>query len=121
MVTAAAKAAGIDRTAAYKARQADEEFALAWADVNEANIEKLEAEARKRACDSSDVLLIFLLKAHRPDVYRDRVAIEHSGKVALDGVDVDKALSKAVEDAFADGTPAGMSIEDLAPIDADQG
>ena len=31
----------------------------------------------------SDVLLIFLLKAHRPRVYRDHVQVEHSGDVEL--------------------------------------
>src|SRR5207253_2000949 len=38
----------------------------------------LEAVAIKRAHDGSDVLLIFLLKARRPDVYRDNHRVEHT-------------------------------------------
>lgn len=61
----------------------------------------LEQEARRRAVDGvedfrldrdggehtfrrySDTLLIFLLKAKRPDVYRERYEHEHRGQVAL--------------------------------------
>jgi hypothetical protein len=36
----------------------------------------LEAEAFKRAREGSDTLLVFLLRAHRPERYRDRHVIE---------------------------------------------
>lgn len=71
MVTEACKVAGVGRSTAYRERQADEDFALAWADVEERSTEELEAEATRRAKDGSDVLLIFMLKSRRPEIYRD--------------------------------------------------
>src|SRR3546814_693854 len=67
-------------------------FAAEWADALEAAIDALDAEARRRALDGvevphfhqgrvagtvrkySDSLLMFLLRAHRPDRYRERPA-----------------------------------------------
>ena len=40
----------------------------------------LEAIARRRAKLTSDTLLIFLLKAHRPAVFRDNYHVEVTGK-----------------------------------------
>ena len=65
-------------------RQRDDQFALAWADVEEASTEELERVAVRRACEGSDVLLIFLLKARRPEKYRDNVHVQHSGHVDHD-------------------------------------
>ena len=41
----------------------------------------LEAVARKRAIVGSDTLLIFLLKAVRPEKFRDRYQVQHVAKV----------------------------------------
>lgn len=70
-VRAACTAAGITRQAAYKAREGSTEFAEAWADAVEDAVDGLEAVAIERARRSSDTLLIFLLKAHRPAKYRE--------------------------------------------------
>jgi hypothetical protein len=75
MVTEACQAVGIGRRTAYDERQRNEEFALAWADVIEESTEDLEREAVRRAKDGSDTLLIFLLKARRPQVYRENVKV----------------------------------------------
>lgn len=80
-VSEAVKVVGIGRATAYDERQRNEDFALAWADVIEASTEELEREAVRRAKNGSDVLLIFMLKSRRPDVYRDNVRLEHSGRV----------------------------------------
>jgi hypothetical protein len=56
----------------------------------------LEGHARARAIASSDTLLIFLLKAHRPEVYRERIDI----RVRL----IDQARERARE--------LGMSEDD---------
>jgi hypothetical protein len=77
----ACQAAAVGRSTAYRHRQADEGFALAWADALEDACDELEAEARRRAKEGSDQLLMFLLKAHRPAVYRDSHRVEHSGAV----------------------------------------
>ena len=92
-VVQAARAAGIDRMTAYRARQADEDFAIAWADVEEKVTETLERVALQRAIDGSDRLIEFLLKARRPDRYRENtVKVEHSGRIGhdLEGMDDDQ-------------------------------
>ena len=40
----------------------------------------LEAEAYRRAMAGSDRLMAFLLKARRPQVYRERVDVRHGGE-----------------------------------------
>jgi hypothetical protein len=77
--SAAASAAGIGRQTAYDLRNSDEEFAAGWEDALEAGTQLLEDEARRRALDRSDTLLIFLLKARRPHVYRDNVRVASVG------------------------------------------
>ena len=71
-VRASADAAGIDRRTAYYRRDHDPDFRAAWDDALEDACDVLEAKARERALAGlSDNLLIFLLKAHRPRVYRE--------------------------------------------------
>jgi hypothetical protein len=101
MVTAAAQSAGVARSTTYEARLHDDAFASAWADIAEANLERMEAEARRRAVEGvdravyyqgeevglerqySDTLLIFLLKAGRPEVYRENIKVQHAGGIRL--------------------------------------
>ena len=98
-VAASAQLSGRSRAAAYKARDRSPEFALLWDEALEEAIDTMELEARRRAMSGvdepvyyqgqaigavrkySDVLLIFLLKAHRPAKFRDNVSMEHSGPV----------------------------------------
>ena len=75
-VTKAAKAGGIPRQTAYNWREADEAFARAWDDAIEAGTDMLEDVAIKRAKAKSDTLLIFSLKARRPEKFKDRSAVE---------------------------------------------
>src|SRR5579863_6501592 len=82
-VTSAAQAIDVSRAALYKARDADPEFAAAWDEAIESGTDALEDEAVRRAKNSSDTLLIFLLKARRPERFKDRVATEHSGAVGV--------------------------------------
>ena len=69
-------AAGISRKTAYQTRQRNPAFAAEWAAAEEDATEALEAEARRRAMSTSDTLLIFLLKARRPAVYRENARVE---------------------------------------------
>lgn len=71
----ACTAAKISRVTAYEHKETDPEFAGQWEISLQEAIESLEREAARRAKKSSDVLLIFLLKAHRPEKYRDKVAL----------------------------------------------
>lgn len=93
-VSHAARVAGVDRRTAYDHRDTDAVFAAAWDDAVEQGVDTLEMEARRRAlhgtsepvfyqgelCGTvqkySDTLTIFLLKAHRPDKYRDQSSVD---------------------------------------------
>src|SRR5262249_55931157 len=79
-VTLACKGAGIDRTTAYAHKKEMPDFSNAWDEAIEQAVDILEAEAWQRARKQSDVLMIFLLKAHKPEKYRERVMLQHSGK-----------------------------------------
>jgi hypothetical protein len=73
---------------AYDWRQRDETFAHAWEDALERSTRLLEDHARARALAGPDdpgaaTLLIFLLKARRREVYRDRVEVRHTDRVEL--------------------------------------
>jgi hypothetical protein len=100
-VRLSADAAGIDRDTAYRRRQRDPAFAGLWAQAEQDGIDVLEAQARARALSQSDTLLIFLLKAHRPEVYRERVDIRvdlrrEADRIARDiGVTADSLISEA--------------------------
>lgn len=90
IVTRAAKAAGISRNALYEWRREDADFARDWAAAVELGIAALEDEALRRVLDGvetpvfyggkqvatvrkfSDPLLMFMLRARRPDRYRER-------------------------------------------------
>lgn len=93
IVLAAAEAAGVPRRNVYYWLEHDERFALAFRQAEEDSTQRLEREAWRRAADGveklsasgrpytdySDTLLIFLLKARRPERYRDRYEVRHSG------------------------------------------
>jgi hypothetical protein len=78
-VTLSAKRAGIARQHAYLIRKQDPDFAAQWGEAMDIAVGGLEDEAFRRAVKGkSDTLLIFLLKAHRPDVYRENLKIDLS-------------------------------------------
>ena len=76
-ITRSAEAAEVTRQAVFYAHKRDPEFRALYEEAKEESIERLEDVARKRATESSDNLLIFLLKAMRPDVYREIVRNEN--------------------------------------------
>lgn len=105
-VTLAAQAVGIERSTAYDRRNSNEAFAALWDDAMEQAADLLEAEARRRAYEGwdepvfgrlagrdagegqiglvrkySDSLMQTLLKGAKPEKYRDRQQIEHTGEL----------------------------------------
>lgn len=126
----AAEAVDMARSALYARRDTDPVFARDWAAAEDAGTEVLEEEARRRAVAGvvhetpiyyqgdqvgsvvetkySDTLLMFLLKARRPEKYRERADVRHSGQVALP-VQVSHEFDfAAFERLFAEVTgPAG--------------
>lgn len=104
VVSYACDAARVNKTTVYHRRNNDPAFAALWDEAREAATDKLEREAERRAAQGltrkkftskgqpvidpetgeqyaereySDTLLIFLLKAARPEKYKDRH--EHTG------------------------------------------
>lgn len=75
---------GISSPQAYKLRKEDESFRQRWDDALEEAMGILESKAYTRASKTSDVLLIFLLKAHNPDKYRDRHDIDLHGNLIVE-------------------------------------
>ena len=112
-VTKAAMAAGITSGTAYRHRRDDQLFADRWEEALAEGVDLLEHEAHRRAfrgidepvfyqgsrCGEvrkySDSLTMFLLKAHRPDKYRERSEVkqELSGHLALN--DTERAAKLA--------------------------
>lgn len=86
IVKHAAEEARVARRTVYSRREKSKRFAAQWADAIEEACDLLEFEARKRAIEGSDRLLEFLLKAHRPEKYRERHQVDFSGKVENSGV-----------------------------------
>lgn len=101
-VAKAARFAGVTREAVRLTRKKDESFAAAWDAALADYTEDLEAEADRRAykgtlrpvfhkgqkCgvirEFSDTLLIFRLKALRPEVYKDRSESTVNGNVTVE-------------------------------------
>jgi hypothetical protein len=94
----AADRTGINKRRFYEVRDADESFADAWTEALEQGTEVLEDELRRRAVEGFDedtfdgegklirrvrryspALLIFSLKARRPEQYRDNAVVQVTG------------------------------------------
>lgn len=87
-VTEAAEAAGITRRMAYKARNEHPDFREAWDDAMDEVLDRVEGIMFTQAFDSdpkNTTARIFLLKAWRPDRYKETVQNELVGR---DGGDV---------------------------------
>jgi hypothetical protein len=96
-VTHSAKVAGIDRGTAYELRKVDPQFAAAWDNAIEQSTDAMEAEARRRGLDKSDLLLIFMLKANRPDKFRERQESQHTGEVTIRVIREDRPIDRPAE------------------------
>jgi hypothetical protein len=98
-VTHAAERTGTNKRRFYELREADEAFAAAWDDAIDQGTQVLEDELHRRAIEGWDedsfdgdgklvrrvrryspALLIFSLKARKPDVYRDNARVEVTGR-----------------------------------------
>lgn len=82
-VYSACKASGVARSHVYRERQSNEEFALAWADVEEDLVDTLEQKALEVALTGEVRMLEFLLRHRRPERYRENVKVTHGGDVRV--------------------------------------
>jgi len=151
-VSAAARHVGKSRAALYRARKQDAAFAAEWDDALEEAADWLELEALRRAVDGteegryfqgemigaitrySDSLLMFLLKARRPQLYGGlRQSIPEDGETDIERlrgeletkmtrlVDGDKFKSTQVGAAYtvAPGLIVGVAHKKFEAEDAD--
>lgn len=97
-VSGSARAAGVCKRTVYNAREADPEFAQAWDAALDEGLDNAEESVNRRAFigvlkpvyqqgqmvgkirEYSDGLAQFMLKAHRPEKYREKTALELTGK-----------------------------------------
>ena len=78
-VVLACKKAKVKRTTAYKHRRYDPEFAKAWTEALAEAIDVIEGSLITRAISDDTTAAIFLLKAHKPDLYREKFTAEIAG------------------------------------------
>jgi len=82
-VTKACKAAHIPRSTAYTWRNKWKTFADEWDEALEEAVDLLVDKAWKMALTDNERMIMFLLKAHRRDVYGDKVEVDQSGDMTL--------------------------------------
>jgi transposase-like protein len=99
-VSTAARLVGVHRSVPYRWRRRDQAFRAEWDYAIDDACDLLEAAARERALAGSTVLLMFLLKAYRPHLYREtsrrELRIEDRIRAAA-------AEEAAIAKALADG------------------
>lgn len=77
-VRASCQAANIDRKTAYNHKESDPEFAAQWEQAEQEAVDLLEAKAWNNAMQKdSETSLWNLLKAHRPQKYKDKTDNYH--------------------------------------------
>ena len=109
-ITKAAEMAGVCRASHYLWINNDESYKIYFAEAEQEAIDRLEAEARRRALNGvaepvfyqgvecgtiqkySDTLLIFLLKGAKPQKYRDNVVVDANVNITFE-----QLLKKALE------------------------
>ena len=120
-VTLACRACKISRFTPYAYREDHPEFRKQWDDAVDEGADVLEAEAWRRAKEGtvrpvfqggkkvghvreySDTLMQTLLKGHKPEKYRERTQMDHSGSVTvLDGLRERKEESDKREQTLND-------------------
>jgi len=85
--TIAAQRAGIDTRTILRERKRDKKFNADYLAARDSYADVLEAIADRRIRDDNDkasaILLIFRLKALRPDIYRDNQTVKHEGNIKI--------------------------------------
>lgn len=82
-VKSAADRAGISRGEVYFERENNPAFREAWEDAIRMSTEGLEGAAHERALEKSDLLMMFLLKARRPEIYNEKYQAQKNATIAI--------------------------------------
>ena len=104
-ITAACNAESIGRKTYYDWRKSDPAFAASADEAIEAGTDLLEDAARRRAvapANSSDTLLIFLLKSRRPEKYRERATIDINLQIRKKAEEMANALGISADTLIAE-------------------
>lgn len=89
-VSKACRDVSVSRNTVYAHKKEDAEFSLLWDEALEEAIDAIEEEALNRATTGkSDTLLIFMLKALRPDKFKERSETKqvHDGSIKVVYID----------------------------------
>lgn len=132
-VQKACDAVGVSKQSAFRVRKANPEFAAMWKEAEELAVVWMEDQAKRRAFDGvqkpvfhngvevatvreySDLLTIFLLKAHAPAKYRENSRVELTG---ADGapLDVSGAALAAKIAGFLELAESRRTTEELGDL-----
>ena len=105
-------AAGISKQAAYRERDEDEQFRIAWDEAMTDAVDNLKKEAWRRALESSDRLLEFLLRHHAPE-YREETQISIEQKTLNVNTQVDaQTFKEALRILVANGA---LDLKEILP------
>jgi hypothetical protein len=80
-ITLACKAAGVSRRTCYDHREQNPKFAEAWDTALAASVDRVETTCFKLASEGEPRLIEFILKAHRPAIYRERIEAAVAGGI----------------------------------------
>lgn len=91
VVGRAARYAGVSLSSLYRLKREDERFSTAWDEAMVCAVDDIEQAAIDRALEKSDKLLEMILKAKRPDEYREKVDVKVAavGRIEVDLVPMD--------------------------------
>lgn len=84
-IRASCQAAGISRPEALRAYERSPKFRKEWDEAMEDAADALAALAWKRAREGSDPMLMFLLRAVRPETYRENYKAPWTGHLTISG------------------------------------
>src|SRR5436305_14060004 len=112
-ISVACQAADVTRGHVYRWRRLRPEFAAAWDEAREDAYDSLEEIAWQRAKRSSDTLLIFLMKANRPEKYREQFTILLKRFQDMTDEQVNEYLAQRLIEAPAGGadSPGDAAVE----------
>lgn len=85
-VSAACKVVGINRNTAYKYREIDKEFREAWDEIENRMVDAVESALYKNALTGDNACIFFILCNRRPDRWKHRGEIAHTGKIQTEEV-----------------------------------
>jgi hypothetical protein len=90
-LTAGCRAARVSPHTVYQWREFDVEFSVLEQEAKNRCADELEATVIRRAKRRSDLLAMFMLKAMRPEKYRERFDVTTAGQPMLKEVGADAA------------------------------